>query len=70
MAVAARRTPVPPIAAEELERRRRAYERATNSLRIEGLTMSPEAEAIAQAWLRGDISSEERMARVKALHGA
>jgi len=32
--------------------------------------MSPEAEAIAQAWLTGDISTEERMARVKAVHGA
>ena len=68
MAVAVRRTRAPTITAEKRERRR-AYERATHSLRIEGLTMSPEAEAIAQAWLRGDISGEERMAQVKALHG-
>ncbi len=70
MAVAARRTPVPPIAAEELERRRRAYERATNSLRIEGLTATPEAEAVAQAWLRGEISNEEMGAQTRALYGA
>ncbi len=69
--LAARRTPVPPVAAEELECRRSAFERATNCLRIEGLTMQRQGpKPIAQAWLRGDISGEEMGAQIRALRGA
>lgn len=68
MAVIAKRDPAPAISAEELERRRHAFERANHSLRLEGLTATPEADAIAQAWLRGEISDEERAERTRALH--
>lgn len=56
------------MTAEELGRRRAAFERANHGLRLEGLTATPEADAIAQAWVRGEISDEDRAERTRALH--
>lgn len=56
------------MTAEELGRRRAAFERADHSLRLEGLTATPAAEAIARTWVRGEISDEDRAERTRALH--
>lgn len=57
---------MPLATAEELERRHQAYQEASAAFRLEGLKIDPAVEAIVQAWLRGEVSSEERSAQIRA----
>jgi antitoxin (DNA-binding transcriptional repressor) of toxin-antitoxin stability system len=43
---------------------------AAASLRAEGLTTSPEADAITHRWARGEISTAAMRAMIRDLHGA
>lgn len=48
------------ISAEEMESRRRIHESSRHSLTLEGLDqfLSPEADALSEAWVRGEITLE------------
>jgi hypothetical protein len=48
--------------------REHAVSDARVSIELEGLSFSPEAEADNQAWIRGEITIEESIARTKARH--
>lgn len=47
------------ITEEERARRRQAFEFARGSVRFEGIVLSPEAEALAQRFIDGEITLEE-----------
>lgn len=47
-----------------------ALEAANASLRLEGLTASPEADTLMQRWVSGELDEDELMERVVALHRA
>lgn len=50
--------------------RARALTQAAASVRAEGLDVSPEAEAITERWMRGEISTTEMRGSIRRLHGA
>jgi hypothetical protein len=56
------------ISDEERQRRRIASKKAEASLRLEGLTRSPQAQIISDAWQRGEITGVEMTERIKALY--
>jgi Antitoxin VbhA len=58
----------PPLTDEERVQREHAVSDARVSIELEGLSFSPEAEADNQAWIRGEITIEESIARTKARH--
>jgi hypothetical protein len=47
------------ITAEERARRRAAFEFARGSVRFEGIVLSPEAVALAERFINGEITLEE-----------
>lgn len=57
--------PTPP--AEEIARRREAVRQADACNRIEGIPHDPATDPIFEAWILGEIDSEEMIARIKAL---
>lgn len=50
----------PSITAEEMQSRRQIHEASRHSLALEGLDqfLSPEADALSEAWIRGEITLE------------
>lgn len=46
------------ISAEEMQARRQIHETSRHSLALEGLDkfLSPEAEALSESWIRGEIT--------------
>lgn len=48
--------------------RQEAINSARASVVLSGLKVSPEAEAIQQQWVRGEISMEECIAEIKGLY--
>jgi hypothetical protein len=57
------------ISPEEIARRRDAYKQALASERIEGIAHDPATDHIFEAWIVGEIDSEETLARIKAYLG-
>jgi hypothetical protein len=57
------------ISAEEVARRREAFRQADACNRIEGIPHDPVTDPIFEAWILGEIDSEEALARIKALLG-
>ncbi len=55
------------ISAEEMARRREALRQADANNRLEGVFREPATDEIFDAHIRGDISTSEMMARLKAL---
>lgn len=55
-----------PLTDEERARRERAVSDARVCIELEGFSFSPEAEADNQAWIRGEITSEDSIARSRA----
>jgi Antitoxin VbhA len=53
--------------AEEIRRRREAYRQALACDRIEGIPHDPATDPIFEAWIVGEIDSDEAIARIKAL---
>ena len=53
--------------AEEIARRRKAFEMAKHENRLEGIAHDPATDPIFEAWIQGEIDSEEAIARIKAL---
>ena len=51
----------------EIARRREAYQQALACERIEGIPHNPASEPIFEAWITGEIDSDEAIARLKAL---
>ena len=51
---------------QEAESRRAAVETARGLLAIEGLTPSTEAQADDAAWVRGELTMEEKIERTRA----
>lgn len=51
---------LPSISAEEMESRRQIHEASRHSLALEGLDtfLSPEADALSEAWIRSEITLE------------
>ncbi len=56
------------ITSEEMQRRRDTLRQAKAHSRIEGQYPSPEAEAIFEAFVQGDIEQDEILPRLHALH--
>lgn len=52
------------ISAEEMHSRRQIHEASRHSLALEGLDefLSPEADALSEAWIRGEITLEAAIA--------
>lgn len=67
MNVIAPKKPKPTISAQEMERRREALRRADAHNRIEGLFPKPEATAIYEQFIRGEIELNEIRPRIQAL---
>ena len=67
MNVIARQKPKIAISAEEMERRREAVRRADAHNRIEGLYSIPEASAIYEEYIRGEIVLHDIRPRIQAL---
>lgn len=57
------------IADEEMKRRKEAVRRADAHNRIEGLARTPETDAIFEAYVRGEIETDELVPRIKAQLG-
>ena len=55
-----------PLAPQETASRRAAVETARGLLAIEGLTPSAEAQADDAAWVRGELTMEEKIERTRA----
>ncbi len=55
-----------PITVREAAARRAAVENARGLLAIEGLAVSPEAQADNEAWVRGEITMDQKLARLHA----
>ena len=58
----------PKISAAEMERRRAGVRYAASHNRIEGQFTSPQATAIFEAYVRGEIEEPEIERRLHALH--
>lgn len=54
-----------PLSEEQIARNLRDVEYAIAQQRIEGLTVSDEAQADMRAWARGELTIAEGIARVK-----
>lgn len=54
---------------ELVAERERAVAQADASIRAEGLTTTPEADAITDSWKRGEISTAEMRSQTRALFG-
>lgn len=52
---------------EEIARRREGLRQALACNRIEGIEHDPATDPIFEAWIVGEIDSEEAIARIKAL---
>ena len=52
---------------DEIARRREADRQAKACNRIEGIPHDPTTDPIFEAWILGEIDSEEAIARIKAL---
>jgi hypothetical protein len=59
----------PAFTPEEIQRRREADRQALASNRIEGIPHDPATDPIFEAWIVGEIDSDEAIARIKALLG-
>jgi hypothetical protein len=59
----------PALTPEEIARRREADRQALASNRIEGIPHDPSFDPIFEAWIVGEIDSDEALARIKALLG-
>ena len=57
----------PPLDAEEIARRREADRQAKACNRIEGIPHDPTTDPIFEAWILGEIDSDELIARIKTL---
>jgi hypothetical protein len=57
----------PALTPEEIHRRREAYRQALACDRIEGIAHDPASDPIFEAWIVGEIDSDEAIARIKAL---
>lgn len=57
------------ITAAEMHRRREAIRQAEANTRLAGQSCSPEAEAIFEAFVRGEIEVTDILPRLQALHG-
>ena len=57
------------ISSEEIARRREANRQALACERIEGIRHNPAADPIFEAWIIGEIDTEELLPRIKALLG-
>jgi hypothetical protein len=57
----------PKIHPEEIARRREADRQAKACNRIEGIPHDPTTDPIFEAWILGEIDSEELIARIKRL---
>jgi hypothetical protein len=57
----------PAITPEEIQRRREADRQALACNRIEGIAHDPATDPIFEAWIVGEIDSDELIARIKAL---
>jgi hypothetical protein len=62
--------PKPRISDEERARRKAAIEYGRGSVRLEGFTLSPEAEALNQRYIDGELTREELTQAILALHRA
>jgi hypothetical protein len=67
MNVIAPTQPKAAISAKEVERRREALRQADASNRIEGLFPNPEATAIYEQFIRGEIELHDVRPRIQAL---
>lgn len=56
------------ISAEERERRIAQVNYARGSVRLEGFVISPEAEALYQRYIDGELTSTEVTAAIRAMH--
>jgi hypothetical protein len=61
-------SPTAKISAAETERRREALRQADASNRIEGQFRGPQSSSIFEAFVRGDITFDEVLPRLNALH--
>ncbi len=59
----------PSISDADLARRRDAVRFAIANTRIEGLTVSPEAEALFERWARGEIDDDDLMNQTLQRYG-
>jgi hypothetical protein len=57
------------LSADEIARRREAFRQALACERIEGIAHDPATDPIFEAWIIGEIDSEEALARIKAYLG-
>jgi hypothetical protein len=62
-------TEPPAITPDEIRRRREADRQARASNRIEGIPHDPATDPVFEAWIVGEIDSEEALARIKAFLG-
>lgn len=63
------KTAAPAISAEEMERRRRSVRRAIRSNAIEGASAGPEMDPIYEAYIAGEIDSDQVIEMAMALRG-
>lgn len=54
------------LSTAEIARRREAFRQALACNRIEGIAHDPGTDPIFEAWILGEIDSEELLARIKA----
>jgi hypothetical protein len=59
----------PSMSAAEMHRRREVILQAEANTRLAGQSCSPEAEAIFEAFVRGEIEVTDILPRLQALHG-
>jgi hypothetical protein len=67
MNVISRQKPRAAISGEEMERRREALRRADAHNRLEGLFAGPEATAVYEEFIRGEIEWSEVWPRIQPL---
>lgn len=56
------------ISAQERATRQKAIDFARASVELEGFTLSPEVEAINQRYIDGELSGDEHITAIRALH--
>jgi hypothetical protein len=58
-------TPIPLFTDEERAARRRSTDAARGSIFLSGFTLSPEAEAITERYVAGELDPDEFVAAIK-----
>ena len=59
-----------PISPKERQRRQAAVQFARGNVRLEGFVLSPEAEAINQQYIAGELTSAQHLEAIQALAAA